>query len=186
MGVKIDPQFQGMVKDYQGKANIEGVEFQRLRVFPDDRGSFCEQIRLSEDGDFSFYNHQGELISFKDFKIRQINSSVMRPGVIKAWHYHLEQTDVWTVAPGCGNLLVGLVDLREDSPTKGNSMRVFLGDYNPGMLRIPSGLAHGCMNINNEDTVLTYYVNQLFDPKNPDEQRLDIDFTDFHWGIMNG
>ena len=52
---------------------------------------------------------------FRGFEVRQVNYSEMDPGVIKAFHLHRRQTDVWFVPPGDKMLLV-LLDVRAGSP----------------------------------------------------------------------
>ena len=77
-----------------------------LRRFHDDGGSFMELGRLSG----------GLHADFPGFEVKQINYSEMEPGVIKAFHLHRRQTDVWFVPPADKMLLV-LLDVREGSRT---------------------------------------------------------------------
>lgn len=186
MKPKILPKFKPKTKNYAEKIQIEGVEIVKQNVFRDDRGSFCELIRVKENGEGCILGTDMKEHVFKGFKLKQTSSSLMRPGLIKAWHYHLKQTDIWTVAPGDGVVLVGLFDAREDSNTSGKTQRVVLGEGSHQYVRIPPGVAHGCMNIGSKDAVLTYFVDRVFDIKDPDEHRIDIDEIDFQWGIING
>ena len=67
----------------------------------------------------------------------------MYPGVIKAWHIHKKQTDWWYVSTGV--LKIVLYDKRPESATYRQSPEVMLGDgYEPSILKIPPGVAHGC------------------------------------------
>src|SRR5271165_6800206 len=83
---------------------IHGVRLDRFVVHPDDRGYFLEVQRLGH----------GLAASFPA-ATTQVSAALNYPGAIKAFHYHLHQTDVWT--PAKGLLQVALVDFRRDSPT---------------------------------------------------------------------
>ena len=86
----------------------------------------------------------------------------------------MKQDDVFYLPPS-DSLLVGLWDLRKSSPTNGVSMKITLGAGQSSLLFIPKGVAHGMINISGKDIDLFYFVNALFDPKNPDERRLSWD-----------
>ena len=55
----------------------------------------------------------------------QISAALNYPGTIKAFHYHLHQTDCWT--PVAGLLQVALVDLRAGSKTYGARNTLYTG-----------------------------------------------------------
>ena len=95
----------------------------------------------------------------------------MYGGVTKAWHLHRRQTDWWYVVTGV--LRVGLHDLREGSPTRGETMDFLMGDFQPArMLKVPPGVAHGCQTVHG--TVNLFYVtSHVYDPE--DELRLPYD-----------
>ena len=84
--------------------------------------------------------------AFPGFECKQINYSEMDPGVIKAFHVHRRQTDVWFVPPGDKMLLV-LVDVRAGSPTEKVVRRLVLGEGAARLVRIPPGVAHGVKNL---------------------------------------
>lgn len=164
-------------QDYSAKPRIEGVVVKELRRFVEDGGEFQELARLTDGG---------ELPEFPGFKVRQINYSVMETGVVKAWHLHLTQEDVWFVPPG-SKLVVGLLDCRDDSPTKGLTMRLVMGEGRSQLLYIPRGVAHGAANLSGRSGVVVYLVNQHFNANRPDEQRLPWDAAgpDF-WRLIIG
>lgn len=153
------------IQDYGGGDEIDGVAIQPVNRHVDDGGSFQEIARLTDDG-----RHE----AFPDLQVRQINYSIMHPDAIKAFHLHREQEDLWFV-PAQSRLLVGLHDCRKGSPTEGTTMRFSMGDGRAQLLHIPRGVAHGVKNIGQEEAVLMYFVNQQFDPEDPDEGRLDWD-----------
>jgi dTDP-4-dehydrorhamnose 3,5-epimerase len=155
------------LQDYSKKKIIDGVEIINLKRFNDDGGSFTELARVSS----------GIPEALPEFEIKQVNYSEMAPDVIKAFHLHKMQTDIWFVPPGDKILLV-LADVREGSETEGKIMRIPLGDGNSRLIKIPPGVAHGCKNIATKTGRIIYFVNQIFsaDPKTSDEGRLPWDF----------
>ena len=71
----------------------------------------------------------------------QVSAALNYPGTIKAFHYHLHQTDCWT--PVKGLLQVALVDLRLGSPTFGARNTMYVGALRPWQVLIPPGVRHG-------------------------------------------
>ena len=55
----------------------------------------------------------------------QVSAALNYPGTIKAFHYHLRQTDCWT--PAKGMFQVALVDLRVGSRTFGARNTLYVG-----------------------------------------------------------
>ena len=107
-----------------------------------------------------------------------------RPGVIKAFHYHLEQDDIFV--PLLGTIRIALVDFRSDSPTYGLANSIFCGEQYLKAVRIPRGVAHRYEVLPGKDMVMVYYTNQHYDPN--DEFRFDFDDPAIGfpaWGITN-
>lgn len=177
----IAPEFQDAVgcQEYGGAERIDGVRFVPLRQFGDEGGYFIELARLTEEGTI-----QG--IEPDSFKVRQTNFSVLLPGAVKAWHVHYKQEDFWFVPPS-ERILVGLRDLRKDSPTRGHTMRFTMGGGKSELLLIPRGVAHGCANLWTSNTFMFYFVSQQFSMDDPDERRLAWDaFGEEFWTIHKG
>ena len=112
------------------------------------------------------------------FEPVQVNYSSLQPGVIKAFHVHRRQTDVWFVPPEDRVLLL-LVDVREGTSSAGQRQRMILGDGRPALVRIPPGVAHGCRNIGPDVARIVYFTDLAFsaDPANCDEGRLPWDLV---------
>jgi len=155
------------VQQYGESQRIDGVEAIELRRFTDDGGSMTELLRLNGT----------DVAGLGGFDLAQINHSIVHSGVVKAFHLHRRQTDVWFVRPEDRVLLV-LVDVREGSPTEGTVERRLLGDGNAMLLRIPPGVAHGCRNLGDLPASLLYFTDLHFsqDPEECDEGRLPWDF----------
>lgn len=136
---------------------IEGVRIQPLAIYPDDRGYFLEVQRLG----------RGLAASFPP-ETTQISAALNYPGSIKAFHYHLHQTDCWS--PVKGLLQVALVDLRLGSATFGARNTLYVGTLRPWQLLIPPGVGHGYKVIGKEDSLLVYATDRFYNPR--DEGRI--------------
>jgi dTDP-4-dehydrorhamnose 3,5-epimerase len=147
---------------------IQGVACKPLKVLSDDRGSFMEVVREDDP----FFTRFG-----------QSNFSVTYPGVVKAWHWHRRQDDLWFVVSGMAQ--VGLHDLRDDSPTRGQTQVLYLGEFNRGLLYIPAGVAHGYRVLGPQPMGLIYYTTHTYDPE--DELRLPWNDPSigFDWTTQN-
>src|SRR5918994_4366689 len=135
------------VQQYGAAPDIDGVQLIELKRFNDDGGAFTELARLTE----------GRLDAAAGFTVRQINFSEVEPGVIKAFHVHARQTDVWYVPPS-DRLLIGLVDVRRGSRTEGVVRRIMLGAGTSRLLRIPPGVAPGARNLGTATGRIIYFV----------------------------
>jgi dTDP-4-dehydrorhamnose 3,5-epimerase len=155
-------------QQYGARPTIDGVSLTALERFTDDGGSMVELMRLEA----------GVPQILGDFRLAQVNYSCVQPGVVKAFHVHREQTDVWFVRPE-DRMLVVLVDVRRGSPTEKGHMRIVLGDGKVALLRIPPGVAHGCRNLGASEAGLIYFTDRHFsaEPDRTDEGRLPWDFV---------
>ncbi len=139
---------------------IEGVKLLPFSIFPDDRGYFLEVQRIG----------RGLAAAFPP-ETTQVSAALNYPGTVKAFHYHVRQTDCW--APVKGLFQVALVDLRLASPTFGARNTMYIGPLRPWQLLIPPGVAHGYKVIGREDAFLVYLTDRFYDPS--DEGRLPYD-----------
>jgi dTDP-4-dehydrorhamnose 3,5-epimerase len=139
---------------------IAGVRIEPFPVFPDDRGYFLEVQRMG----------QGLAAEFPA-ATTQISAALSFPGTIKAFHYHLHQTDCWT--PARGMLQVALVDLRLDSPTFGLRNTMYIGTMRPWRVLIPPGVGHGYKVIGPGEAMLVYLTDRFYNPQ--DEGRIPYD-----------
>lgn len=149
---------------------IQDVNVKKLVKHVDDRGFFMEIIR-DDDGVLD--------------KFGQFSMSMTYPGVIKAFHYHKLQDDLWFFP--IGNAQVVLHDMREDSPTKGETNVFYMGEHNPLLLTIPVGVAHGYRVLGNTPAVITYVTTESYRPDRPDEYRIAWDDPQigFDWETEN-
>lgn len=124
---------------------IDGVYTVPIRLYGDDRGSFCETFRK-------------EWFPHVNWDETQMNRSISKPGVLRGLHYHLNQVDYWFLTSG--RIRVGLADLRADSPTYKVGTTLEINAEEPTGLFIPVGVAHGFYSLT--DIILLYVVNQYY------------------------
>src|SRR5256885_14614416 len=105
---------------------IDGVVVKELLVHADARGLLMEVVRDDEP-------------VFR--AVKQTTFTITYPGVIKAFHCHRRQWDVWFFA--AGSAPVGLHDLREGSPTRGRADLLHAGERRPPAVPHPPARAHG-------------------------------------------
>jgi len=156
------------IQAYAPAATIDGVQVIELTRHADDGGAMTELARLTD----------GRAEALAGFTVRQVNISEVAPGVIKAYHLHVRQTDVWYVPPS-DTMLVVLIDVRQTSPTEGVRMRLVLGNGGSRLLRIPPGVAHGVRNLGAAAARMIYLTDVHFsrEPAACDEGRLPWDFA---------
>ncbi|CAM3762504.1 dTDP-4-dehydrorhamnose 3,5-epimerase family protein [Aeromicrobium ponti] len=136
---------------------IDGVRIKKLKKHCDDRGFFAELVRDDEKDILSRFG--------------QASWSMSYPGVIKAFHYHEKQDDLWFFPSG--NAQVVLFDLRKDSETHGETDVYYMGEENPIMLLIPKGIAHGYRVLGERPAVIIYFTTQSYNVESPDEKRIE-------------
>ena len=145
---------------------IDGVLIQSIPLWPDDRGYFLEVQRIGK----------GLAARFPP-ESSQVSAALNYPGIIKAFHYHLEQTDCWT--PAAGMFQVALADLREGSPTFGARNTIYAGALRPWQILIPPGVAHGYKIIGRDPSVLVYMTDRFYNPQ--DEGRIVYNDAGIHY-----
>jgi len=130
---------------------------QPFDVWPDDRGYFLEVSRLKQGLTAHFLPEE-----------TQVSAALSYPNTIKAFHFHLHQTDVWV--PSQGMFQVALVDLRPESRTFGVKNTLYVGALKPWRIMIPPRVGHGYKVIGENAAMLVYVTDRLYNPK--DEGRI--------------
>ncbi|MCX5715290.1 MAG: dTDP-4-dehydrorhamnose 3,5-epimerase family protein [Candidatus Omnitrophica bacterium] len=136
---------------------IEGVKIKKLKIIPDERGRLMEILRKDED---------------IFVKFGQVYMTTAYPGVVKAWHYHKKQTDNFTCV--AGRMRLGLYDARPNSKTfKAVEEFIVSSDENPILVQIPPLVYHGFKCVGDKEAIVINTVTHPYDPKKPDEYRID-------------
>lgn len=135
---------------------ITDVYIHNLVCHEDERGDLTEL-------------YKDTTIGFAGFA--QIYVTRNDPGIIRAWHFHKQQTDNWTVVTG--RILVGLYDARENSITKGETMRFILSEKSMKTVSIPPGVWHGYKTLGLERSLLLNLTSEHYNTE--DEFRIPSD-----------
>jgi dTDP-4-dehydrorhamnose 3,5-epimerase len=135
------------------KTEIEGPIIIKTDNFLDTRGSFKETYKKSE-----FVNAG----ITEDFV--QTNISVSKRDVIRGLHYQKgDSVQGKLVSCASGEVLDIALDIRDDSPTRGQYIKVRLDDNT--LFYIPPGFAHGFRALTPE-AVFVYQCTAEYDPDN--------------------
>jgi dTDP-4-dehydrorhamnose 3,5-epimerase len=145
---------------------IQGIKIKKLKVNKDDRGDFREILK----------NNEGIMQD-----IKQISIGKTKPGIIKAFHWHKNQDDIFYLLKG--KLLVVLYDNRENSKTFKTTQEIILEETDPQIIFIPRGVFHGYRVLGSESAEVLYIMNNTYDPAKPDEQRVEPNdpSINFNW-----
>jgi dTDP-4-dehydrorhamnose 3,5-epimerase len=165
--IAIDARFEGAPQRPAKAPRIDGVVIHPVKANVDDRQNLMVYLKATDPTYTGF---------------GQSYVTITSVGVVKAWHYHLKQTDVWFVPHG--KIKVGLFDAREDSPTCGVANTVIMGGGNDVSLSIPPGVFHGYMTIDDQ-SILINTTNKPYDPHDEYRAEWDDPRLDFSWGIEN-
>lgn len=132
---------------------LEEIKIKPLKRHYDERGSFAELMRKDWK----------ETLDEQEFV--QANLSISYPEIIRAWHRHLRgQVDYFICLKGAIKICA------YDDETKELSEIISTGQK-PQIVRVPGKHWHGFKAVGNEQAWLLYFVNRLYDYKNPDEER---------------
>lgn len=147
---------------------IEGIEIKQLKRHADERGYLMEMLREDDD----IFAHFGQTYVALNY-----------PGVIRGWHYHKKQDDLWVCVKGMIKAVV--YDSREGSPTFGEVNEFFMGDNNPILLKIPVSTMHGYKTIGAEPSLLVNFPTHPYNREEPDEYRepYDSQKIPYDWDI---
>ncbi len=150
---------------------IQGVNTKPLLVIPDERGYLMEMLRC-DDPIFE--------------KFGQVYLTVAYPGVVKGWHFHKQQTDIFFPVKGMFKLV--LFDNRDSSSSFGKISELFIGERNPLLVTIPPGVVHGFKAIGTEAAYLINLPTEPYNYQQPDEFRIPPDDPSipYNWALKEG
>ena len=145
---------------------IDGVKIKKIETHLDERGYFREILR---DDD--------RILE----RFGQISMSLTKPGVIKAFHYHKGQDDIFYVV--AGNAQLALYDLRKNSKTYKQVYTFNINEAEQNLIFIPRMVAHGYKSLGKKPLLVLYIMSSSYDKKNPDERRISHDDEEigFDW-----
>lgn len=156
------------VKIIGGDKIIEGVKVIPLRRIPDERGTIYHMLKCTDP----HFTQFGE-----------IYFSTVYPGVVKGWHQHRKMT--LNYACIFGRIKLVLYDEREDSPTKGALMEIFLGSDNYSLVIIPPEVWNGFKGMSEPYAILANCCTHPHDPSR--STRLDpfSNHIPYDWAVRH-
>lgn len=118
-----------------------------LNMHIDSRGSFTEFIRTPDRG--------------------QVSVNIFKPNIIKGNHWHDSKNEKFLVASGKGIVRFRMTDSSEifEIEVSGDNLEV---------VQIPPGYTHNIENIGETDMIVVIWVNEPFDPDNPDTYFVEV------------
>jgi len=132
---------------------LAGIIIKPIKRFSDERGSFAEIMRRDWKD------------LFGDDSIKQANLSQSFPGIIRAWHKHVEgQTDYFIVLKG--SIKICAFDEKTEELNE-----IISSDHNMQAVRMPGHYWHGFKALGNESAMLLYFTTKLYSYDSPDEER---------------
>ncbi|GEM_PF-423542 len=144
----------------------KGVALFPLQKHRDERGYFMEVLRFS-------------LLRRIRFTPRQISVSETQPGVIKAFHFHERQADLF--CPLVGRFRIVLLDGRLKSATCGYGYSIYTAPAQSFVLYIPPQVAHGYQVLSNHPGLMLYVMNREYDPSDEHRVAWDDSRVGFPW-----
>ena len=113
----------------------------KLKKNVDQRGAFIETIKTAIGGQFSF--------------------STTVPGVTRGNHYHTRKIERFIVIKGKATIDLRRIGTKEVYHFELN------GDQ-PSFVDMPVWYAHNITNVGNEELITLFWINELFNPDDPD------------------
>ena len=136
------------------RQKIKDVILVKPKVFGDNRGFFMESYKKSD-----FYANG------IDVEFNQDNHSKSTKGVLRGLHYQAKPYgQAKLVRCSKGRIYDVAVDIRPDSATFKQYVKVELSEENKNMLFIPEGFAHGFV-VLSEEAELLYKASGEYNPE---------------------
>ena len=126
---------------------FKGIQVYNISKFEDHRGEFYES-----------YNK--DINEYFPERFVQTNISKSKQGVFRGLHYQWDHPMGKLVTALHGEIIDFYMDIREGSPTYGKIGNLRLTDYNPTLLYIPPGFAHGFYSVT--DSIVKYECTSYY------------------------
>ena len=155
------------------KTDLPGLVVIEPRVFGDERGFFMESYNQN-----TFQKLTGNSTPFV-----QDNQAKSVRGVLRGLHYQVgEYCQAKLVSVLEGEVLDVVVDIRENSPTYGQSYSIRLSSENKRQLYVPRGFAHGYV-VLSDSALFFYKCDNFYAPNHEGGIRYDDPALKIDWQI---
>jgi dTDP-4-dehydrorhamnose 3,5-epimerase len=138
---------------------IQGVEVRRARTHADERGTLCE----------IFDPRWG----FTDEPLVYAYFVTLRPGKVRGWVVHLEQSDRLFLHSGVLQIVV--YDARTESDSFGRLNVFHFGEHDRALVSIPPGVYHAVKNVGDREGAFVNLPSQPYQHDDPDKYRLPLE-----------
>lgn len=156
------------------ETSIPDVKIIEPTVFGDERGFFMETFRKD-----LFEKHCGP------YDFVQDNHSKSAQGTLRGLHYQTQNTQGKLVRVIQGEVFDVSVDLRQNSPTYGQWVGVFLSCENKRQLWVPEGFAHGFY-VTSDSAEFVYKCTDKYNPSFEVSIKWDDPLLNVEWPIVKG
>ena len=137
------------------ETKLKGCFIIEPSIYKDSRGLFYESYHKTK-----FEEAIGKSVSFV-----QDNISFSKKGVLRGLHFQKgEFSQAKLVQVLKGEVLDVVVDIRKDSTTFGQYVKMKISSDNKKNIFIPKGMAHGFLALT-EDVVFSYKCDNFYNPK---------------------
>ncbi|QGJ71848.1 dTDP-4-dehydrorhamnose 3,5-epimerase [Planctomycetales bacterium 10988] len=153
--------------------SLEGVLVFEPKIFGDDRGFFLETWNNAR-----YQEHGLPPLMVQD------NLSFSQKGVLRGLHYQQPHPQGKLVMALQGEIFDVAVDIRPDSPTRGQWIGEWLTEKNKHQLYIPPGFAHGFC-VTSPQALVTYKCTELYYPEYDAGIRWDDPEIGIDWPITD-
>lgn len=155
------------------KTDFENLIIIKHNIYADNRGYFKENFK-TEDLE--------EIINTKLIFCQQ-NTVKSNQNVLRGLHFQKEpKAQSKLISVSVGKILDIAVDIRKESVTYGSYFSYVLSAENHESIFIPKGFAHGYLTLS-DSAIVTYQVDNYYDPDSESGISYDDDFLKIDWGI---
>jgi len=132
---------QNLFNTFRSYIDIKHYNPVHLKLNIDDRGSFVETIKTNLGGQFSF--------------------STTKPGIIRGNHFHTRKIERFAVIKG-----EAIIQLRRIGTEE--VLNFHISGKEPAYVDMPVWYTHNIKNTGDEDLYTLFWVNEFYDPDDPD------------------
>ncbi|MCX6148405.1 MAG: dTDP-4-dehydrorhamnose 3,5-epimerase [Candidatus Kapabacteria bacterium] len=152
---------------------LNGIILFEQSVFGDERGFFLEAFRADE---FEMLGLPTQFL--------QDNHSRSQKGVLRGMHFQWDKPMGKLIRVTRGAALVAEIDIRHNSPTLAEHIKVELNEENKYQLWVPAGFANGFLSLS-DIVEVQYKCTSIWNPKAESNILWNDKRVGIEWGMEN-